>query len=113
MPNRPKKPCNKAGCPELIEAGNTYCDKHRQERHNKYTEIRDKKKMKFYASKQWKCIRNRKIYSNPLCEECKKNNRVKQATEVHHIIPIEKDWSLRLKYSNLQSLCHSCHMKKH
>ncbi|MCR4367994.1 HNH endonuclease [Bacillus velezensis] len=29
-----------------------------------------------------------------------------------HIIPIEIRWDLRLTYSNLQMLCHSCHNRK-
>ena len=52
------------------------------------------------------------IKQEPLCEMCKENERLTVATEVDHIVPIKKDWSKRLDINNLQSLCHSCHMKK-
>ena len=34
------------------------------------------------------------------------------AYHVDHKIPLAKDYTLRLDYNNLQSLCHSCHSKK-
>ena len=116
MPKRPLKSCNKVGCPELIEAGNTYCDKHanevenkRQRRYDRYQ--RNKKASKFYSTSRWQKVRNKKLKLNPLCEHCFPDDVV-IATEVDHFIPIGKDWSLRLSISNMQSLCHPCHMKK-
>ena len=29
MPTKPKTPCKHPGCPELVEAGRKYCDKHK------------------------------------------------------------------------------------
>ena len=117
MPYRNKKPCSKPGCPELVKAGNTYCEKHREEvvskRNKRYDRNqRDKKAKKFYQSSTWRKVRNRYIKNNPLCEHCKKRGRTEIADEVDHIIPIQVDWSKRLSSDNLQSLCHSCHMKK-
>ena len=31
MPYKPKHPCAADGCPELVEAGERYCEKHRKE----------------------------------------------------------------------------------
>lgn len=45
-----------------------------------------------------------------LCLHCKSNNLyVFKNLEVHHIIPLTKNWSLRLEDSNLITLCSHCH----
>jgi len=72
----------------------------------------DPKYKKFYSSSAWKALRNKKIKDSPLCEHCMKRDIVKAATDIDHIIEIKDDFSMRLQYSNLQSLCRSCHMLK-
>lgn len=68
----------------------------------------------FYNSSEWKNLRNQKFYdADGLCELCKKNKIIKQGKEVHHIIPIETDWSKRLDYDNLILLCNDCHNAQH
>lgn len=68
----------------------------------------------FYQTKEWKQLRKQKFEdADGLCEECKKNGIVKIGKEVHHIIPIGKDWSKRLDYDNLILLCKECHNQKH
>ena len=68
----------------------------------------------FYNSSEWKNLRNQKFYdADGLCEICKKKKIIKQGKEVHHIIPIEKDWSKRLDYDNLILLCSDCHNLQH
>ena len=68
----------------------------------------------FYNSSEWKILRNQKFYNaDGLCEICKKKKIIKQGKEVHHIIPIEKDWSKRLDYDNLILLCNDCHNEQH
>lgn len=113
MPGRNKTPCSKPGCPELVKVGQTYCEKHRKERHKRYDKRkRDKKKSKFYSSGRWRKLRNKKLKTDPLCEYCLEDDIVTEATEVDHIIPIDARWDLRLSWDNLKSACHSCHMKK-
>ena len=69
---------------------------------------------KFYQSKEWTLLRNQKFYdADGLCELCKKNGIIKEAKEVHHIVPIEIDWSKRLDYANLIALCSDCHNEQH
>jgi len=116
LPKRLNKPCSYPGCPELVRAGNTYCETHRKKtkkardkEYNKYK--RNPKTRKFYGSSTWKKARARKLSKDPICEYCLPED-VTPATEVDHIIPIEVDWSLRLVESNFKSACHSCHMKK-
>ena len=69
---------------------------------------------KFYNSAQWRRLAKQvERETNGLCEECKKAGRLKDATGrkgvTDHIIPIRRDWSLRLTRSNLQRLCNKCH----
>jgi 5-methylcytosine-specific restriction enzyme A len=66
-------------------------------------------KHKFYTSVVWKRERKNKLCNDPFCEIHLKKGELVIAEDVHHLVPISKDWSLRLVYSNLQSLCHSCH----
>ena len=63
----------------------------------------------FYQSKDWKVARKIKIEADPLCEHCE---TLVPAKEVDHIIPINTNWKIRLDFSNLQSLCKSCHSRK-
>ena len=73
-----------------------------------------KKYAEFYNSSEWKNLRNQKFYdADGLCELCKKNGVVTQGEEVHHIIPIEKDWNKRFDYKNLILLCSDCHNAQH
>jgi len=62
---------------------------------------------------RWKKLRNAFIQHNPVCEHCERNGQTTRATEVDHIKPFKGYGDpLRLDVSNLQSLCHSCHVKK-
>ena len=119
MPTRSKKPCNYPGCPELIEAGSTYCKEHKEVKadrkrlnNKRYDENRDPRLKKFYAGSRWRRLRNLYIKRNPLCEHCLTDDRVKPAEEVDHIIPVKEDWSKRFKIENLQALCRSHHRSK-
>jgi len=117
MPSRSKKPCAQPGCPELIEAGNTYCEEHRKKesrrRNKRYdNNQRDPKLKKFYSSARWQKVRRKKIKRDPLCEHCAEAGITKPADLVDHIIPLKVDWSLRLRLDNLQSLCRSHHQTK-
>lgn len=68
----------------------------------------------FYNSKEWKMLRNYKFgLANGLCEKCKEKNIVRAGKQVHHIIPIEEDWSKRLELDNLILLCNDCHNEEH
>lgn len=72
-------------------------------------------KYRIYNTSKWKKLRLKKLRRNPLCEVCKNT----LATEVDHIIPFSKGFTdiqkLRLgfDYTNLQSICHECHLAKH
>lgn len=71
------------------------------------------------SSRRWLQLRRAKLTDQPLCEECERNGYVVAATEVHHIVPVEsvkgdsEQLALLFKYSNLMSVCHSCHVAIH
>jgi len=118
MPRRAGKQCNVLHCPNITH--DTYCSVHahiaeenRQARHNEYKrERQDKKEQRFYSSTAWNKLRDTKRSRDPLCEHCLMIGKAKPVEEIDHIVEIKDDWSLRLTYSNLQSLCGACHRKK-
>jgi len=72
----------------------------------------NKERNPFYVSTSWVKIRTAYILEYPLCEICTKKELVVAATEIDHKIAIKIDYDLRLEWTNLQALCHRCHMKK-
>lgn len=61
----------------------------------------------------WQKVRRIKLLQCPLCEDCNELGIVKAAEDIHHLIPINANPSLRLELSNLRSLCKECHAKRH
>lgn len=105
MPYKPKHPCSHADCPRLTNG--RFCEEHQKKNDSDYNRFqRDPTTSKRYG-RAWKRIRDKYIKTHPLCEECKRNGRLKPAEEVHHIIPISKGGDHSIE--NLMSLCTSCH----
>lgn len=68
----------------------------------------------FYNSPAWKQLRaERWVSADGLCEMCREKGIVRKADEIHHIVPIEDDWSKRLDFDNLIALCKDCHNEQH
>lgn len=68
----------------------------------------------FYNTKAWKRLREKKYCdADGLCERCRERGIIREGREVHHIVPLDKDWSRRLDYSNLILLCSDCHAEVH
>lgn len=111
MPRKPKHPCAHPGCPELVEAGQRYCEKHQKERNRQYERYgRDPATKKRYGSR-WSKIRAAYIAAHPLCEQCLADGRATAAREVHHKVPLSEGGTNATE--NLQALCKSCHSKIH
>jgi 5-methylcytosine-specific restriction protein A len=74
---------------------------------------------KIMGSRRWKELRMEYITDHPLCECCLAKGKTTPATEVHHIIPIEREVTMRkmeeLAFSedNLMSVCFDCHHLLH
>lgn len=82
-----------------------------EERHSLYKTL--------IVDKAYRKLRNKYIGAHPLCEECLKEGRVSQATEVHHIRRIEGAGDAAamkrrlMDWDNLRSLCYDCHREAH
>lgn len=92
-----------------------------RERNAAYDRLRDPERVKFYHSAVWKTTRLAKLRSvNFLCEDCmdecrrglRRPEEVRPATDVHHVVELAADWSLRLEWSNLRALCDAHHKAK-
>lgn len=66
----------------------------------------------FYQTPEWYAIRRIVLTASPYCVECIKEKIYKVATEVDHIIDIKTAPERCFDYTNLQSLCKSCHSRK-
>ena len=68
----------------------------------------------FHNTRPWKnkriVILKRDGYQ---CRECKRYGKVTEADTVHHVLPIEDRYDLRLDNRNLISLCEGCHERVH
>lgn len=105
MPNAPKRPCRRKGCPALVSDGTGYCPTHLAGKRRTYDRDRRPDHQRLYDTQAWRRLRDRKIAANPVCELC--SNAL--ATLVHHIKPIETHPELGLEWDNLQSACRPCH----
>ena len=141
MPRRPKLPCRRSGCPELVEPGEGYCNKckanykrkcsvngckemvgwgkwlcpeHKRERDRQQRGNRsDKKHDRFYDTKKWRNLRTLKLNKDPLCERCKAKGLTVAATIVHHKEEIRKGGEYLPTLEELESLCLPCHSRQH
>lgn len=118
MPKKPKKPCAYPMCPELVEAGERYCEKHKRiqeerikQRKKEYEKKRKSARERGYDSR-WQKARKIFLSKNPLCVSCMKEGRITPATVVDHIIPHKGDYELFWDESNWQALCKKCHDRK-
>ena len=107
MPMKPKQPCRHPGCPNLVAAGQKYCEKHKA----MHPEESRSASSRGYGS-QWQKARKKYLQSHPLCVECMKEGRYVKATDVDHIIAHRGDPKLFWDQSNWQSLCHRHHSIK-
>lgn len=104
------KSCRALRCPNKTTNHHGYCDKHANlASWGKYQQQRGKS---IYNSSKWKKTREAIMKRDlGLCQECKREGRIKSGTECDHIKPVSAGgdtWS----YSNLEMLCKECHKAK-
>ena len=109
-------------CGAVINAFSRHCDDcvhkykvHETVRQRQYDTLRDKKIKEFYSSAKWVDNRNRVVskFLNLDIYEYYQNNRIVNATTVHHIIPIKDDFSKRLEFCNLIPVSNATHQHIH
>ena len=109
------RPCTWPGCPELTIDGGR-CPRHTREANRGYDQRRGTAKQRGYDS-TWERVRLIVLARDHyLCRECIRGgyvNSVAMLAPVDHIIPISQRPDLRLALSNLETLCHHCHARKH
>ena len=108
MPKRPLRPCNHPGCSALIEAGQTYCEKHRKEKQKQSDSQRATSHQRGYTV-TWRKYRLMYLREHPLCVMCEAEGKIVSATVVDHIIPHKGDMNLFWDTNNHQALCKRHH----
>ena len=105
MPRKPKSPCRYPGCKMLCDE--TYCDQHKSKANREYNRYRRNPETNKRYGREWRRIRERYIKEHPLCEKCLEEGLIRRVEEVHHIVPLDEGGTHA--FSNLMSLCKSCH----
>lgn len=59
--------------------------------------------------RKWKAFRLSYLKVNPLCQDCKAEDIVRPATEVHHLAKVKDDPSRQYEHDNLMPLCKRHH----
>ena len=68
----------------------------------------------FYKTNKWVALRNTALIRDKyMCQCCRANNKMVNATCVHHIFPIERYPQYAYEKWNLMSLCDKCHDEMH
>jgi 5-methylcytosine-specific restriction enzyme A len=109
VPNKPLRPCNKVGCPNLTRE--RYCDQHKPQEHKRYDDKRENAAKRGYDHR-WRKARLAFLRKYPLCKHCLQEGKLTPATVVDHIVPHKGNTELFWDEENWQSLCDSHHSRK-
>ena len=107
MPVRPRKPCAEQGCPELVDPGEKYCQKHKALHPDP---VRSGSSRGY--NRDWQRISKQYLASHPLCVKCMERGKYTKATVVDHITPHRGNKKLFWDPENWQALCKPCHDRK-
>lgn len=105
MPYRPASACGHPGCSSLATSRG-YCEQHKKK------DQRPSAYRRGYDA-DWEQLRREYLDCIPYCERCLRAHLYVLADLVHHRIPVSVRPDLRLVWTNLESLCRSCHEKEH
>lgn len=104
-----KTRCNK--CRELIEYGQTYCEKCKSEHiKSKKKGLKDKVAEKHIKSFKWQKLRREIVLRDKCCVLCLKRGYVEhRRLQVHHIVKRTDNINLAYDPDNLVTVCPTCH----
>lgn len=120
MPKRPKRPCSKPGCKELVDKGRcaahqVAADVQRKAEVRRYDQERGTAAQRGYDAR-WTWYSRQYRKENPLCVDCLARGiltSVEHGGHVDHIKAVSgSDDPLFWEPSNHASRCHSCHSAK-
>lgn len=112
MAIRPQRICRSVACKELHRNANGYCEQH-QEQAAAWVNSRKKSATDRGYGAAWRRLRSRVLKRDGWlcrCSECVATGRIKEASEVDHIIPKFEGGTDEL--SNLQAINVECHRLK-
>ena len=103
MPGKALRPCREPGCAAYALPGAAWCARHKPVREDRCL---------WYSTAKWVRERGAFLRAHPLCEECRRQGRIRAASQVDHIRPHRGDAGLFWDQGNWQSLCAACHSRK-
>jgi len=112
MPPRIPRPCRKPGCSGLTTDKSGYCDKCKPTESG-WAKTQQQKGNSTQRGYGYAWQKKRKLIlkrDNYLCQPCKRNGHLTQASEVDHIL--QKADGGTDSANNLQSICNPCHKSK-
>ena len=108
MPIAPLRPCKAQGCAGRAPVGERYCPECKKKNERDDGATRAKAHERGYDA-QWHRYRNMFLREHPLCAVCEAAAEI-----VDHVVPVKgRNDPLFYEPTNHQSLCRTCHDKKH
>ena len=108
-----KKICSSAGCNNLIDYSEKYCEKHKTEKQKtERVPFQNAKRnnTNLYNTTLWRKLRNEILKQQPYCFKC--GISVKESPlEIHHVIAPLGNEDLFYDENNLLPVCQQCHRK--
>lgn len=80
---------------------------------------KDREYQRLINTGKWLKLRRAVLTAHPICQKCEAEGRLRAATEVHHVRPVEEAFThaerVQRMYDvhNLRALCHECHVSTH
>lgn len=104
-----KTRCNK--CRQMIDYGNSLCDKCKSENiREKKKGLKDKDAEKMIKSTRWQKVRKNILLRDKCCVLCLKRGYVEhRRLQVHHIVKRVDNINLAYEPDNLVTVCWVCH----